>query len=183
MGCCGPLLLLAVAGHCYYGLLLTTVAMGYHCPLLILPASGHYCYWMLWGTVAMGCCGALLLWAVAGHCCYGLPLAAVAVPVGCSHQQWLCQTGFCIDLTKLCDGYVDCEDASDETNCGMCTTLNALVPLGAHPSGFYRLRNIPFHFKKFRVYIFSLTFSFLRICVFVSVHVCCLMYKQLCILF
>jgi len=39
-----------------------------------------------------------------------------------STEWFRCQTGpnvvFCLARTHLCDGHVDCEDASDEENCG-----------------------------------------------------------------
>jgi len=38
-------------------------------------------------------------------------------------EWWQCQTGervtFCLARTHLCDGHVDCEDSSDEQDCGI----------------------------------------------------------------
>lgn len=35
----------------------------------------------------------------------------------CHQGQFTCSSGFCVDIEKLCDGWFDCNDASDETEC------------------------------------------------------------------
>lgn len=36
----------------------------------------------------------------------------------CAKDQWMCDYGECIPLSKLCDGNIDCsDDSSDERKC------------------------------------------------------------------
>jgi len=37
--------------------------------------------------------------------------------VACSSQQYRCASGACVPLTARCNGWRDCYDGSDETNC------------------------------------------------------------------
>lgn len=36
----------------------------------------------------------------------------------CAPQQYLCKSGECIDINKVCNGQKDCQDNSDEKGCG-----------------------------------------------------------------
>ena len=36
----------------------------------------------------------------------------------CSYYSFRCQNGQCISFHLWCDGQYDCDDGSDETNCG-----------------------------------------------------------------
>ncbi|KAM3968767.1 basement membrane-specific heparan sulfate proteoglycan core protein isoform 3-T3 [Aphomia sociella] len=36
---------------------------------------------------------------------------------GCPRHQWRCENGPCIDLSRRCNGYVDCQDSTDEYDC------------------------------------------------------------------
>ena len=41
----------------------------------------------------------------------------------CEADQYKCGSGECIDTAKLCDGYDDCIDVSDEINCAGKTNI------------------------------------------------------------
>ena len=38
----------------------------------------------------------------------------------CAPSEFACQQGGCIEREWVCDGDIDCEDKSDETNCSKC---------------------------------------------------------------
>ena len=38
----------------------------------------------------------------------------------CAPSEFSCQQGGCIEREWVCDGDIDCEDKSDETNCSKC---------------------------------------------------------------
>jgi Low-density lipoprotein receptor domain class A. len=42
----------------------------------------------------------------------------VSVPKTCAAFEFTCQDGSCIDSRRVCDRRRDCEDGSDEANCG-----------------------------------------------------------------
>lgn len=42
----------------------------------------------------------------------------------CQPNQISCDTDRCIDVSFLCDGYSDCEDTTDEAQCGTCASCN-----------------------------------------------------------
>ena len=35
----------------------------------------------------------------------------------CTHHEYSCQDGTCVDLDSVCDGKIDCNDKSDEVGC------------------------------------------------------------------
>ena len=41
------------------------------------------------------------------------------VPTACEANQFRCNDGQCIDNSLKCDRKYDCQDGSDELNCGM----------------------------------------------------------------
>ena len=43
------------------------------------------------------------------------------VPTGCADHEFQCDNGQCIDAKRTCDRVNDCDDASDEKDCGMST--------------------------------------------------------------
>lgn len=47
-----------------------------------------------------------------------LLLLLVAVATECSPSHFKCRSGRCVLATKRCDGHLDCDDHSDEDNCG-----------------------------------------------------------------
>lgn len=53
----------------------------------------------------------------------------------CLSNEFKCNDGLCLHLTKLCDGQKDCSEGSDEANCGkdhlqlMCRlSINIHIP-------------------------------------------------------
>ena len=48
----------------------------------------------------------------------------------CEKKNFLCANGNCIPKNKLCNGYDDCNDNSDETT--ICTGTNITAILGTH---------------------------------------------------
>lgn len=42
----------------------------------------------------------------------------------CQPNQISCDTDRCIDVSFLCDGYSDCEDTTDEAQCGTCASCS-----------------------------------------------------------
>jgi len=55
-------------------------------------------------------------------------LVLAVSPTECSSQQFQCRrSGLCIDLRYRCDQRNDCDDASDEADCG--ETYKLILPL------------------------------------------------------
>jgi len=53
---------------------------------------------------------------------------------GCSEGEFTCFDGACVDMTRRCDGYPDCQDHSDELECyGMYSLLYSLHSSGLFP--------------------------------------------------
>ena len=40
-------------------------------------------------------------------------------PITCSHSEFTCDNGRCVDKKAKCDDIDDCGDSSDERNCGI----------------------------------------------------------------
>ena len=47
------------------------------------------------------------------------------VPTGCSEQQFQCDNGQCIEAKRTCDRVNDCDDSSDEKDCGTSTNTTS----------------------------------------------------------
>lgn len=52
------------------------------------------------------------------HTRFLFPLASVPTVTECSPSHFKCRSGRCVLATKRCDGHLDCDDHSDEDNCG-----------------------------------------------------------------
>lgn len=48
--------------------------------------------------------------------------------VGCIDDEYMCPDGTCIVEEWVCDGYRDCSDGADESDCGKLLTT-VLLPL------------------------------------------------------
>ena len=44
----------------------------------------------------------------------------IAYVIDCPSTKFKCSNGLCIDTAYVCDGYNDCRDNSDESNCSKC---------------------------------------------------------------
>lgn len=49
------------------------------------------------------------------------------VSEGCNRDEAACHSGQCVLRKYLCDGDYDCEDGSDELNCGLYSYENTFV--------------------------------------------------------
>lgn len=56
----------------------------------------------------------------------------VSMVTECSPSHFKCRSGRCVLVTKRCDGHLDCDDHSDEDNCGE-TRQNKSSPEGRTP--------------------------------------------------
>ena len=44
----------------------------------------------------------------------------IANVIDCPSTKFKCSNGLCISTAYVCDGYNDCRDNSDESNCSKC---------------------------------------------------------------
>ena len=49
---------------------------------------------------------------------------------GCGHDEFQCDSGECISSTLRCDRKYDCQDGTDEFNCGKFVACNRAYDLG-----------------------------------------------------
>lgn len=45
------------------------------------------------------------------------------------HGNFICQSGMCVNGTQLCDAMLDCDDFTDEINCGMLIYIVVILAL------------------------------------------------------
>lgn len=50
----------------------------------------------------------------------------------CEETEWRCNSGQCILQTKMCDLIPDCEDGSDEYDCGISYYTFNIIRLGIY---------------------------------------------------
>lgn len=61
---------------------------------------------------------------LSGRCCRHPPRQSILIPscvsvvTECSPSHFKCRSGRCVLAGKRCDGHLDCDDHSDEDNCG-----------------------------------------------------------------
>ena len=51
---------------------------------------------------------------------------AVHIQEGCFQDEHTCGDGLCIYATRLCDGFADCHDKSDEIGCETGTVFDLI---------------------------------------------------------
>ena len=69
------------------------------------------------------------VWKVTNDNCPGPPTKNLVFS-GCDLNEFTCNNGNCIKITKRCDNIIDCPDSSDESNCDRfnSSTYNKHIP-------------------------------------------------------
>ena len=63
---------------------------------------------------------ALLYWLVFSH--PDAPSAGRLAEHDCADFEFMCGNGQCIDRRRRCNGVIDCDDTTDELDCGSLST-------------------------------------------------------------